>query len=66
MEDYKKAIELDSSDGEAYIRRGILYLAIGDYSKAVEDMEYGLKLKPELRNDASVSKYLKEAKDKLK
>jgi tetratricopeptide (TPR) repeat protein len=66
MEDYLKAIQLDSSDGEAYIRRGILYLAMGDYKKAVDDMEYGLKLKPELSSDKSVSDYLKQAKEKLK
>jgi tetratricopeptide (TPR) repeat protein len=66
MEDYNNAIHLDSSDGEAYIRRGILYLAMEKYKKAVEEIEYGLKLKPELQNDASVINYLKQAKDKLK
>jgi tetratricopeptide (TPR) repeat protein len=60
---FNKAIELDNRNAEAYCRRGVVYLYLGKFDKAIKDMEYGLVLDPSLKPD--VKDYLEEAK-KLK
>ncbi|MBM4157216.1 MAG: tetratricopeptide repeat protein [Ignavibacteria bacterium] len=64
IEYYNKALSVDPKNAEAYCRRGISYLYLEEYEKAIQDIEYGLMLNPEYKGQ--VQKYLDEAKSKLK
>lgn len=43
---YNFAIEVESSNPDAYVARGALYASIASYPKAVEDLEKSLQLQP--------------------
>jgi len=47
LQDYNKAIEYDSTDGEFRVNRGATYARLGDIEKAIEDFNAGLRLKPD-------------------
>ncbi len=47
LQDYNKAIQYDSTDGEFLVNRGATYARLGDVQKAIEDFNKGLKLKPD-------------------
>lgn len=47
LNDYNKAIQYDSTDGEFRVNRGATYARLGDIEKAIEDFNIGLKLKPD-------------------
>ena len=51
IENYTKAIEIDSNCVEAYIGRGNAYAAMGEYDKAIDDYSKAIQLDP---NDADV------------
>ena len=46
LKDYNKAIELKKDDGEFWINRGATYARLGNLDKAIENINTGLKLKP--------------------
>lgn len=46
-----KAIEVDSNFAEAYGDRGMLYFTIGDYDKAIIDLDECFRLRPEYGTD---------------
>ncbi|VDL98609.1 unnamed protein product [Schistocephalus solidus] len=52
---YNFAIEVESSNPDAYVARGALYASIASYPKAVEDLEKSLQLQP---NHANAKNYL--------
>jgi tetratricopeptide (TPR) repeat protein len=47
LNDYTKAISYDSTDGEFWVNRGATYARLGNIEKAIEDLNKGLKLKPD-------------------
>ncbi len=47
LNDYTKAISYDSTDGEFRINRGATYARLGNIDKAIEDLNIGLRLKPD-------------------
>ena len=47
LNDYTKAISYDSTDGEFRINRGATYARLGNIEKAIEDLNIGLRLKPD-------------------
>jgi protein O-mannosyl-transferase len=50
LEDYKKAIEMDSTEGEYFVNQGAIYARLGQLDKALESLNSGLKLKPDQVN----------------
>jgi hypothetical protein len=46
------------------VRRGILYLVMEEYTKAVNDMEHSYKLNPDLKDQTK--EYYEQAKQKAK
>jgi len=49
--DYTQAIRLDPNNSSAYIHRGYVYYAKGDYNRAIADYDQAIKLAPN-REDA--------------
>ena len=49
IEDYNRAIELDPRLAWAYMNRGLIWVFLGDESKAQKDFEECVRLKPELK-----------------
>lgn len=47
LNDYNKAIELDSTDGEFRVNRGATYARLGDLNRALIDLDNGIRLKPD-------------------
>lgn len=47
LNDYSKAISYDTTDGEFRINRGATYARLGNIEKAIEDLNVGLRLKPD-------------------
>jgi len=50
LNDYNKAIEIEedkSKIGEYYVNRGATWARLGDLDKSIEDLNMGLKLKPD-------------------
>jgi tetratricopeptide (TPR) repeat protein len=47
LNDYNKAIELDSTDGEFRVNRGATYARLGDLNNALKDLDNGIRLKPD-------------------
>lgn len=47
LNDYNKAIQFDTANGEFYINRGATYARLGDINKAIVDLDKGLLLKPD-------------------
>ncbi|VDN99199.1 unnamed protein product [Rodentolepis nana] len=52
---YNFAIEVESTNADAYVARGALYASIGSYAKAIDDLEKSLSLQP---NHANAKNYL--------
>jgi len=48
MENFSKAIELDSKAAGAYVNRGIAYHYLGDYRQAIRDYDRAIELDPKL------------------
>ena len=48
ISDYKKAIELNPENFDAYINRGHIYFSRGKYKKAVSDYNKAIELNPEV------------------
>ncbi|MEH2336007.1 nSTAND1 domain-containing NTPase [Nostoc sp.] len=46
IQDYNKAIELDSQKTDVYISRGIAYAALGKLDKAIDDYNTAINIKP--------------------
>ena len=44
--DFNKAIELNQNFAEAYGNRGISYLELGQYQRAIEDHDKAIELDP--------------------
>lgn len=47
LNDYNKAIQYDSTDGEFRVNRGATYARLGNIDKAIDDFNNGLRLKPD-------------------
>lgn len=47
VDDYTRAIQLDSSLIEAYNNRGVLYMSLGEYDKAEADFAQTLEINPD-------------------
>ncbi len=47
LDDYNKAIEYDSTEGEYWVNRGATYARLGDLEKSIVDFNKGLALKPD-------------------
>lgn len=47
LRDYNKAIELKPDDGEFWVNRGATYARLGNLDKAIENINTGLKFKPD-------------------
>jgi tetratricopeptide (TPR) repeat protein len=62
LNDFDKAIEADTTNAEAYCRKGVAYLYLGVYDKAIEYLEKGITLDASM--EENVKDYLKEAKEK--
>lgn len=45
--DYTRAINLDPTDGNAYLQRGLAYENTGRYQKALEDYSKAIQLRPD-------------------
>ncbi|VUZ44652.1 unnamed protein product [Hymenolepis diminuta] len=52
---YNFAIEVESTNADAFVARGALYASIGSYAKAIDDLEKSLSLQP---NHANAKNYL--------
>jgi tetratricopeptide (TPR) repeat protein len=50
LEDYNRAIEMDSTEGEYYINRGAVYALTNNLPRALEDFNKGLELRPDHAN----------------
>ena len=48
IEDAQHAVELDPSDGDAYLALGTAYNLLGEFPKAEEALRYSLALRPDL------------------
>lgn len=62
---FEKAITEDPSDLDAERQLGIVYGALGDFSKAIPHLEKYLKAKPDAGDRATVESVLKYCKDSL-
>jgi tetratricopeptide (TPR) repeat protein len=51
MEDFNRAIERNPKIAWAYLNRGLIWVFMGDESKAQSDFAECLNLKPELKAD---------------
>lgn len=49
IEDYNRAIELDPKMAWAYMNRGLIWVFLGEETKAQKDFDECLRLKPELK-----------------
>ncbi|HRG22198.1 MAG TPA: tetratricopeptide repeat protein, partial [Saprospiraceae bacterium] len=47
LKDYNRAIELKPNDGEFWVNRGATYARLGNLEKAIENINTGLKFKPD-------------------
>lgn len=47
LKDYNRAIELKPDDGEFWVNRGATYARLGNLDKAIENINTGLKFKPD-------------------
>lgn len=47
LKDYNRAIELKPEDGEFWVNRGATYARLGNLEKAIENINTGLKYKPD-------------------
>ena len=47
LDDYNKAIEYDSTEGEYWVNRGATYARLGDLEKSIADFNKGLAPKPD-------------------
>ena len=52
IEDYNKAFELNSNDFRIYFLRGIAYKDLGEYEKALKDVNTGIKLSDSIQSNA--------------
>ncbi len=50
LDDYNRAIAMDSTEGEFYINRGAVFALSNDLPRALEDFNKGLKLDPDHAN----------------
>lgn len=50
LKDYNRAIELKPNDGEFWVNRGATYARLGNLEKAIENINTGLKFKPDHLN----------------
>lgn len=50
LEDYNRAIAMDSTEGEYFINRGAVYALTNNLPRALEDFNKGLTLKPDHAN----------------
>jgi tetratricopeptide (TPR) repeat protein len=81
LEDYDKAIEIDSKLANAYVNRGSAYSHLGATEKAIADYEKGLELDPKIDDppgfvkrlfsddpptDKGIRKHLEYIKQKVK
>ena len=44
--DYTRAIEVDTADAEAYLKRGVALKVLGEFGAAVEDLNKAIELRP--------------------
>lgn len=47
LDDYNKAIQYDSTEGEYWVNRGATYARLGQLDKSIADFNKGLQLKPD-------------------
>lgn len=47
LDNYNKAIALDSTDGEFFVNRGATLFRLGNIEKAIEDLNTGIRIKPD-------------------
>lgn len=52
IEDYNKAFELNPNDYRLYFVRGIAYKDLGEYEKALKDVNTGIKLNDSIQSNA--------------
>ena len=52
IEDYNKAFELNPNDFRLYFVRGIAYKDLGEYEKALKDVNTGIKLNDSIQSNA--------------
>lgn len=46
IEDYQKALNIDSNNTEAYINRGIAYSGLGEHETAIKDYDDAIRIAP--------------------
>jgi WD40 repeat protein len=65
LEDFDRAIELNSADQEAYSGRGRVHEALGLYDQALSDYDRAIQLNPNDKDTFTLRKNLQERKQQL-
>jgi tetratricopeptide (TPR) repeat protein len=59
INDYTKAIELNSENADAWHNRAVTYRELGEKAKAVNDFKTFLKMKPDSKDRLEIDDYIK-------